>query len=95
MWLNRREREANPLLCRKLLECVSYFMMGDNRNHSLDARFWNEKFVPVEDMVAKARVTIFPFRNIGSLAYAAEDAGTQGAAREAAEVSAAVAGAGQ
>ena len=53
-----------------------YFMMGDNRNHSLDARYWKNKFVPAENMVAKARVTVFPFRNIGSLAYAAEDTGT-------------------
>lgn len=63
-----------------------YFMMGDNRNHSLDARFWNDKFVPVENMVSKARVTIFPFRSIGSLAYAAEDAGTAGTVPAAAAV---------
>ena len=50
-----------------------YFMLGDNRNHSLDARFWENKFVPEENMVAKARVTVFPFQNIGSLAYAAEN----------------------
>lgn len=48
-----------------------YFMLGDNRNHSLDARYWHEKYVPAENMVAKARLTVFPFQNIGSLAYAA------------------------
>ena len=51
-----------------------YFMMGDNRNHSLDARYWDEKFVPVENMVAKARITIFPFSRAGSLAYEVKDA---------------------
>lgn len=46
-----------------------YFMMGDNRNHSLDARFWTEKYVPVENMVAKARFTVFPLSHAGSLRY--------------------------
>lgn len=47
----------------------SYFMLGDNRNHSLDSRFWNKKYVPAEDMVAKAKCVLFPFKNVGSLSY--------------------------
>lgn len=31
-----------------------YFMMGDNRNISLDARKWQNKFVKEEDIIAKA-----------------------------------------
>jgi signal peptidase I len=50
-----------------------YFMLGDNRNHSLDARFWKEKYVPIENMVAKARVIIFPFSDVGSLKYKGEE----------------------
>ena len=44
-----------------------YFMMGDNRNCSLDSRFWNEKYVPLENMVAKNKVRIFPFRAAGAI----------------------------
>lgn len=49
-------------------------MMGDNRNHSLDARFRNNKFVSHDAIIAKAKFTIFPFTSFGSLVYAAEDA---------------------
>ena len=46
-----------------------YFMMGDNRNHSLDARYWTNKFVPKEDILAKAKFIVFPFSRIGSVEY--------------------------
>lgn len=46
-----------------------YFMLGDNRNHSLDARFWQEKYVPKESMLAKAWFTIWPLNHIRSLRY--------------------------
>lgn len=39
-------------------EC--YFMMGDNRNNSSDSRFWNEKYVPLENFVSKAKLVICP-----------------------------------
>ena len=30
-----------------------YFMMGDNRNNSLDARYWENKYVEEDDMLGK------------------------------------------
>ena len=46
-----------------------YFMLGDDRNHSLDSRFWENTYVPAENMVAKARIIFFPFTRFGSIGY--------------------------
>lgn len=35
-----------------------YFFLGDNRNNSNDSRFWKEKYVPQENIVAKSRCII-------------------------------------
>ena len=37
-----------------------YFMMGDNRNYSLDARYWNDPYISEDKMVAKVLVEYFP-----------------------------------
>lgn len=30
-----------------------YFMLGDNRNHSLDSRFWENKYVEADEILGK------------------------------------------
>ncbi|MEE1313843.1 MAG: signal peptidase I [Lachnospiraceae bacterium] len=37
-----------------------YFMMGDNRNDSLDSRFWNDKFVKKDAILGKAKLQYYP-----------------------------------
>lgn len=37
-----------------------YFMMGDNRNNSLDARFWDHKYVEKDKIIAKVLFSYFP-----------------------------------
>ncbi|KIR03497.1 Signal peptidase I [Lachnospiraceae bacterium TWA4] len=42
----------------------SYFMMGDNRNNSRDAREWKNKYITKDAMLGKAVFTYFPFSSI-------------------------------
>ncbi len=43
-----------------------YYMLGDNRNNSADARYWGENnFVKRERMVAKVYVKYWPVTEMG------------------------------
>ena len=45
----------------------SYLVLGDNRNNSLDARFWTNTYVTKDDIIGKAIFVYFPFDRIGML----------------------------
>lgn len=45
----------------------SYFVMGDNRNNSLDSRYWNQPFVDYKAIEGKAVFRYFPFNKMGKL----------------------------
>lgn len=38
----------------------SYFMLGDNRNGSIDARYWDNQFVTIDKIIAKACFRYLP-----------------------------------
>lgn len=37
-----------------------YFMMGDNRNYSADARFWRFSYISKDKIIAKVLFKYFP-----------------------------------
>ena len=43
------------------------FMMGDNRNNSLDSRYWKKHFVEKDAILAKAVFRYWPFSEIGKV----------------------------
>lgn len=43
------------------------FVMGDNRNDSLDSRYYEVGFVDVDDIIGQAMFRLFPFNKIGGL----------------------------
>lgn len=45
----------------------SYFVMGDNRNDSWDARYWDNTYVARDKIIGKAEWVYFPFDRIGAL----------------------------
>lgn len=38
----------------------SFFVMGDNRNNSLDSRYWKDKYVEIDEIVGRAEIEYFP-----------------------------------
>lgn len=45
----------------------SYLMLGDNRNDSYDARYWDHTYVSKDKIIGKAYFIYYPFKRLGSL----------------------------
>lgn len=44
-----------------------YLVLGDNRNDSQDARYWNNTYVTKDEIIGKAYIIYYPFDRFGSL----------------------------
>ena len=49
-----------------------YFMMGDNRNKSMDSRYWTNKFVTKDQILGKASLRYWPLNKISILGYSGD-----------------------
>lgn len=45
----------------------AYLVLGDNRNDSYDARYWDNTYVTKEAIIGKAYMVYYPFNRFGSL----------------------------
>lgn len=46
-----------------------YFMLGDNRDDSLDSRFWENTYLPKENIQGKVKTCLFPLNRIHNVNY--------------------------
>lgn len=44
-----------------------YFFLGDNRSKSNDSRYWENNYIDSEDIVGKALIRIYPFKEFGTI----------------------------
>lgn len=56
----------DELLGRNTVPKNSYFVLGDNREESLDSRYEEVGFIHEDDIEGLAKLTIFPFNRIGA-----------------------------
>ena len=50
-----------------------YFVMGDNRNHSKDSRYWIDHYVSEDEILGRAEIRYWPITKITSLRYKGEE----------------------
>lgn len=75
IWINgvriedpyEREKMLDPGIAIEpvTLENDEYFVLGDNRNNSQDSRFAGVGLIDRDDIIGKAWIRVFPFKDIG------------------------------
>lgn len=44
-----------------------YFFLGDNRYWSSDSRYWNEPYINEDEIMGKAQIKVYPWKDFGKI----------------------------
>ena len=74
VYINDDTKPLDDSFCAEVPEAIKdgvyevpddcYFMLGDNRNNSSDSRFWNNKYVKRDQIIAEAALRYWPLTEI-------------------------------
>lgn len=57
-------KNSDDIILDVIVPKESIFFLGDNRAESFDARYWDERFVPIKDILGEAKYIIYPIKRI-------------------------------
>ena len=67
VYINDSKEPLDDSFCPYTVPEDCYFMLGDNRNHSMDSRYWTNTFVEKDAIEAQVAVRYWPLNKMGTV----------------------------